>query len=207
MLIVSVAFHEAAHARVALAFGDRTAAEQGRVTLNPIRHLDPLMSVFLPLALLLSTKGAIVFGGAKPVPVNVARLHPPSSAILVAAAGPATNVVLGLLFGLAWALCLRTEIFQFDDRGARVLQAATGMNFFLAAFNLVPVPPLDGSRVLAGLLPGSVGRIYARLEPFAFLALLALVVAGAFSWVYDATAGPAQERWLEFLGRTVVRGG
>jgi len=168
-----------------------------------------MMSVVLPAALFLLSKGNLIFGAAKPVPVNVARLRPRSAGILVAVAGPLTNVVLGLFFGLLWAIALRTGAFAEDHRGAWVLQFAVGMNFFLAAFNLVPVPPLDGSRVLAGLFPASLGPGLRWLErsSLSFLLLVALFMAGGFSWVYRATAEPAYLSWMNVLDDWIVRRG
>ncbi|MGH7149722.1 MAG: site-2 protease family protein, partial [Planctomycetota bacterium] len=146
LLVYSIVLHEVAHGRVAKAFGDRTAEEAGRLTLNPIPHLDPMLSLALPAVSLWVSNGAFAFGSARPVPVNPSRLRPPGAAILVAAAGPATNVAIGLGAGLLCGAFLRTGILDFADKGTVVLRQATAMNFFLAAFNLVPIPPLDGSR-------------------------------------------------------------
>jgi Zn-dependent protease len=207
VLVFSVVLHEVAHARVARAFGDRTAEEQGRLTLNPLRHVDPVMSLLVPLAVLWASNGAYAFGAARPVPVNPARLRTPGAAILVAAAGPATNVAIGLASGLLYAGFLRAGVFDFGDKGSIVLGRATATNFFLAAFNLVPVPPLDGARVVGGLFPRSLGRLFEAIEPYAFLVLLALIAGRVLDPVFSATAAPATEGWLRFLERTIVRGG
>ncbi len=201
VLLFSIVLHEVAHGRVAKAFGDRTAEEAGRLTLNPIPHLDPMLSLALPAVSLWASNGAIAFGSARPVPVNPSRLRPPSAGILVAAAGPATNVALGLGAGLLCGAFLKTGVFDFADKGTLALKQATAMNFFLAAFNLVPIPPLDGSRVLGGLFPRTIGRLFGALEPYGFLLLLALMFSRAFDGVFDATAGPATLGWMRFVER------
>ncbi|HKB17373.1 MAG TPA: site-2 protease family protein [Planctomycetota bacterium] len=207
VLVFSIVLHEVAHGRVAKAFGDPTAEEAGRLTLNPIPHLDPMLSLALPAVSLWASNGAIAFGSARPVPVNPLRLRPPSAGILVAAAGPATNVVLGLGAGLLWGVFLRTGVFDPEDAGTRVLRQATAMNFFLVAFNLLPIPPLDGSRVLGGLFPRTLGRVLGALEPYGFLILVALMFSRAFDGVFAATAGPATSGWLRLVERTIVRAG
>jgi Zn-dependent protease len=209
LLLVSVAFHEAAHAGVANAFGDSTAKLEGRLTLNPLRHLDPFMSVVLPVALYYFSQGQFVFGAAKPVPVNVARLRPRSAGILVAAAGPLTNVLLGIVFGLLWAFVLRAGIFDETQLDAKGLRFFVRMNFFLAAFNLVPLPPLDGSRVLAGLFPRTLGRGFRWIEHSALslLLLVALWKVGLFKWVDENVAVPAITGWLNVLDDWILRRG
>ncbi|HKB15576.1 MAG TPA: site-2 protease family protein [Planctomycetota bacterium] len=207
VLVYSIVLHEVAHGRVAKAFGDPTAEEAGRLTLNPIPHLDPMLSLALPAVSLLASNGTIAFGSARPVPVNPARLRPPGAAILVAAAGPATNVALGLGAGLLCGAFLRTGVFDIGDKGTLALWRATALNFFLAAFNLVPIPPLDGSRVLGGLFPRTLGRLFRALEPYGFLVLLALMLTRAFDGVFAATAGPATVGWMRFVERAFGLGG
>jgi Zn-dependent protease len=179
-LLVAVVLHEVAHGVVAYALGDPTAAEAGRLTLNPIRHLDPVGSVILPGLLLLTsfafgTRG-FVFGWAKPVPVDFGRLrNPRRDGIFVALAGPGTNLLLATAsaFGLA----------ALPDGGgggveltAIVLRQSIVVNCVLAVFNLLPVPPLDGSRVLLSILPLSLARAFVRFERVGLLVVLLVVL-------------------------------
>jgi Zn-dependent protease len=170
-LIFAITFHEAAHAFVARLCGDFTATRQGRVTLNPLRHIDLLGTIILPGFMLLS--GApFLFGYAKPVPVDFNHLTPKRlGMVLVAAAGPGMN------FLLAWisALLLHVNI-GMDTLGNEILVNSIRFNIVLAIFNMLPLPPLDGGRVIVGLLPQPLGNTFARIEPYGFLILLALLV-------------------------------
>lgn len=158
ILIFSVILHEVAHGYMANRLGDPTAKLAGRLTLNPISHIDPIGSVLLPGLLLVSqsvTHLPLLIGYAKPVPVNPHYLTGKYDEAMVAFAGPGTNILLALIFGLA---------IRFSDAGPSALNEAFAVivyiNMLLALFNLIPIPPLDGSRVLATLLPGPVGRAY-----------------------------------------------
>lgn len=169
-LMLAITFHEAAHGFVARLFGDYTASRLGRVTLNPFKHIDPLGTIILPGFMLLSGT-PFLFGYAKPVPVNFDYLHPKRLAmILVAAAGPGMNLFL------AWisALLLHVNYGQ-ATLGNEILRKSIELNIFLAIFNMFPLPPLDGGRVAVGLLPGPLSRALARVEPYGFLILLALI--------------------------------
>lgn len=174
-VIFAVTFHEAAHGFVARRLGDDTAWREGRVTFNPLRHIDPFGTVVLP-ALLFVTSG-FLFGYAKPVPVNFARLnHPRRDSVLVALAGPATNVILAIIA----ALLLYTVGFV-PARGAalwwlRNLENAVTINAVLCVFNMLPLPPLDGGRVAVGVLPNFLARPLARIEPYGMLILMLLFV-------------------------------
>jgi Zn-dependent protease len=176
-LVVAIVLHEVSHGWVAGAFGDPTAREQGRLSLNPIRHVDPVGTVVLPLVLAVS--GAPVFGWAKPVPVVAQRMRNPRvHMMLVALAGPGMNLLLALLAGIVLAL-VRPE---GPPAGAGTLFLLLNLinfiviNLFLAVFNLLPIPPFDGGHVVEGLLPRRLARHYAKLGRFGFLLLVFLLL-------------------------------
>lgn len=174
-LVIAITFHEAAHAFVAHRLGDKTAWELGRVSFNPIRHIDPFGTLILPAMLLLS-HSPFLFGYAKPVPVNFRALNNPRrDMILVALAGPATNILLALAAALAFhALPLapaNAAQWLFDN-----LKNALIINVVLAVFNMMPIPPLDGGRVVVGLLPRPLSAPLARLEPFGMLLLIGILI-------------------------------
>ncbi len=179
--VLAITVHEVAHGWVAKLFGDQTAAEQGRLTLNPIKHVDPMGTILVPAALLIMTGGQYPFGWAKPVPVDAARLrHPRLDMIAVALAGPASNLAMGFL----WALLLSVSIANFGYQGALpAWLAGVGLfgiqiNVILAIFNLVPIPPLDGSRVLIAFLPRSIAAQIERFAIFGLIIIVALLVSG-----------------------------
>lgn len=184
ILVISLSFHEAAHAWVALKCGDPTGRDLGRITLNPLPHIDPFMTIILP-GIMLATTG-FVFGGAKPVPVAFHRLrHPWRDMSLVALAGPLSNLLLAVLFVASWHLFVRTGWYNgaaefVSDRRfdllPRVLDGAAKFNVLLAVFNLVPIPPLDGSRVMAYLLPTELREPYGRLETIGILLVFGLIM-------------------------------
>jgi Zn-dependent protease len=183
-VLVAVVFHEVAHGYVAHGLGDDTAKRAGRLTLNPLPHIDPIGSVALPL-LLLVTNAGFLFGWAKPVPVDFARLRQPKrDMVLVAAAGPLTNFALAaasaVLFRAVTAGGMHGQEALFERLlfpVAMIAQRSVLMNVFLGVFNLIPIPPLDGGRVLTGLLPTDLARRFARVEPFGFLILLLLLMS------------------------------
>jgi Zn-dependent protease len=174
-VILAITFHEAAHGFVAHHFGDETAWRLGRVTLNPIKHIDLFGTILLPALLLLATRSQFLFGYAKPVPVNFGRLHNPKrDMIWVAAAGPATNVLLALASG--WLL--RATPYLSSAAGTWALQNLLNsikINVALAVFNMIPLPPLDGGRVAVGLLPRALAIPLARTERYGMLILLTLL--------------------------------
>lgn len=174
--IVSITTHEAAHGFVADRLGDPTARQQGRLTLNPIPHIDPFFTILLPLFLIL-TGSSFLFGGAKPVPVNVARLRKPRRDwALVGAAGPAMNVILALALTMALATAVHLGPVGPNSNLVEVLAIGIFFNALLAVFNLVPIPPLDGSRVVQYFLSGEALSLYRRMEQFGLLIVLALVL-------------------------------
>jgi Zn-dependent protease len=176
-VLFAITVHEAAHGYVARYLGDNTAYRMGRVTLNPLPHVDPIGTILMPLLLYFATAGAFLFGYAKPVPVDFNQLRKPKRDMMwVALAGPASNFIQAILWGIAFTLMIAfglEERFFLDMCKAGVL-----VNLVMWAFNLFPLPPLDGGRILVGLLPWRQAQFVARLEPYGFFIVLALVVAG-----------------------------
>ena len=187
-VIFAITVHEAAHGYAARHFGDMTAAAEGRISLNPLRHIDPIGTLLIPGITLLV--GGILFGWAKPVPVNFGRLrHPKRDMFWVAAAGPGANLVMVLL----WAMAIRLSLLLPPFIGLPLaLMGAAGimMNTVLMVLNLLPLPPLDGGRIAVSLLPLSLARRYARIEPYGFIILLVLMmthVLNAIMWPFILT--------------------
>ncbi|MEP7276023.1 MAG: site-2 protease family protein [Betaproteobacteria bacterium] len=202
-VVFAITLHEAAHGYVAKLFGDRTAEMLGRITLNPLKHIDPVGTLLVPGVLLalawINKSPPFVFGWAKPVPVNFGNLrNPKRDMIWVAAAGPGSNFLQALL----WALLLvavapgsvwtSEGLFEMADIGFKV-------NLVLMALNLLPLPPLDGGRVLAGLLPHGAASALARVEPYGLFIILALLATG----VLDDLMRPMMRIAASAIGRIV----
>jgi Zn-dependent protease len=174
-ILIAVTFHEAAHGYVAHLLGDDTAWRLGRVSFNPFKHIDPFGTIILPVMLLLA-RSPFLFGYAKPVPVNFGALrHPRRDMILVAAAGPAMNILLAILAAAAFHLLdyAPDVVARF---AAANLENALVLNIILAVFNLLPIPPLDGGRIIVGVLPSALGKLLSRLEPYGLLILIGLLI-------------------------------
>ncbi|MBL8259241.1 MAG: site-2 protease family protein [Candidatus Competibacteraceae bacterium] len=181
-LLLAITLHEVAHGWMALRFGDTTAQAQGRLSLNPLRHVDPVGTLLVPG--LLAVIGGFIFGWAKPVPVSYHRLrHPKRDMALVALAGPLSNLAMAL----GWALValfghgLQDSVSWLGKPLLLMGLAGIDVNVMLGVLNLVPIPPLDGSRVLAGLLPDRFGQAMARLEPYGLMILLFLLISGVLN--------------------------
>lgn len=179
IVLLSLTVHEAAHAWSADRLGDSTARILGRVSLNPLVHIDPIGTILLPLVAAVSNFPII--GWAKPVPVNTSRLaHPRRDFMIVAAAGPASNIALAVLGAVLVQLIPSSPGFRPSDGLdlTSILFMAGSINIFLAVFNLIPIPPLDGGNVLAGLLPPNAADVLDKLRPFGFIILYGLMFTG-----------------------------
>jgi len=176
-VLLSITVHEAAHGYAARHFGDRTAEMMGRITLNPLKHIDPIGTIAMPLFLYFATSGAFLFGYAKPVPVNFGALrNPKRDMVWVALAGPASNLAQAI--GWALLLVLYAALGVTEPFFVKMAQGGILANLVMWAFNLFPLPPLDGGRILVGLLPWRQAQMVARTEPYGFFIVMALVVAG-----------------------------
>lgn len=183
-VIFAITLHEVSHGWAARRFGDRTAELLGRLTLNPVKHIDPVGSVAVPLVLVLLNLPP--FGWAKPVPVNPRNLRKPKQhMVLVAAAGPASNFTMALCWALCFALVLHAPLPVIGIRQFLLSMAQIGISFnvLLAIFNLMPIPPLDGGRVLRGLVPESMGRKLDAVEPYGLIIVMGLLALGILGQV------------------------
>jgi Zn-dependent protease len=177
-VILAITLHEAAHGYVAKQYGDLTAYAQGRVTLNPLRHIDPIGTVIVPL-LLLAVSSPYLFGWAKPVPVNFGNLrHPKRDMLWVAAAGPGANLLMAFLWALVIKLGLSIPESNLAEPMILMGKAGVFINAILLVLNLLPLPPLDGGRIAVSLLPYRIAHRYSKIEPYGFIILLILLFTG-----------------------------
>ena len=174
-VVFAITLHEAAHGYVARHFGDHTAEALGRITLNPLRHIDPIGTVLVPAMLYLTAGPQYIFGWAKPVPVNFGNLrHPKRDMLWVAGAGPFANFAMAF----AWMLVLKLTMYEGlwpSELMARMAQIGVSVNLVLMALNLLPIPPLDGGRIAVSVLPTRAAAVWARLEPFGLFIILGLM--------------------------------
>ncbi len=187
VFVYSIVLHELAHGVSSLRLGDPTALKAGRLTLNPVPHIDPFMSIALPLVLAFTTQGAFIFGGAKPVPVNPYMYRNVRSGMFISAAsGPLTNLLLATVFALLMKLSMALKGGE-TSLNAEFFSACMVLNLFLALFNLLPIPPLDGSHMISAVLPRELREPYERLRPFGLMILMGLLIVpvtgDAIGWV------------------------
>lgn len=199
-VIFAITLHEAAHGYVARHFGDLTAYAQGRISLNPLRHIDPVGTIIVPLALYALFKlfggAGILFGWAKPVPVNFGNLrHPKRDMLWVAAAGPAANFLMALGWGLMFKIALAFPDNYFALPLKMMAEAGVQINAVLMVLNLLPVPPLDGGRIAVSLLPHRLAYRFAMIEPYGLMILVLLLFSGALG----AIIGPAIDFTVELV--------
>ena len=182
-VLFAITVHEAAHGYAARHFGDDTAYVLGRVTLNPLKHIDPVGTILMPLLLYFATSGAFLFGYAKPVPVRFGKLrNPKRDMIWVALAGPGVNLIQAFIWG---ALLILLEGAGVEELFfLQMCQGGVLVNVVMFAFNLFPLPPLDGGRILVGLLPYRQAELVSRIEPWGFFIVMALVIAGVVSTLW-----------------------
>ena len=176
-VLFAITVHEAAHGYAARHFGDDTAYALGRITLNPVKHIDPVGTILMPLMLYFATSGAFLFGYAKPVPVRFGNLrNPKRDMVWVALAGPGANLAMALGWGILFYLLIGMGV---DERFFLTMcKAGITVNLVMFAFNLFPLPPLDGGRILVGLLPYKQAELVSRVEPWGFFVVMGLVVMG-----------------------------
>ena len=182
-MLFAITVHEAAHGYAARYYGDHTAERLGRITLNPLKHIDPVGTIVMPLVLYIATSGAFLFGYAKPVPVNFGNLrNPKRDMVWVALAGPASNFFQAVF----WKLLLIVLVVSGVQEPFFVEMAQGGIlvNLVMWAFNLFPLPPLDGGRILVGLLPYKQAHQVSRIEPYGFFIVMALVLAGVVTSIW-----------------------
>jgi Zn-dependent protease len=180
-VIFAITLHEAAHGYVARHFGDMTAYAEGRISLNPLRHIDPVGTIVVPLAILAASKmlgmGGFLFGWAKPVPVNFSALrHPKRDMLWVAAAGPAANLSMALFWAMVLKLAKSLPLSDYTLPMTLMGDAGVDVNLVLMLLNLLPIPPLDGGRIAISLLPNRLAWKFSRIEPFGFPILLLLLM-------------------------------
>jgi Zn-dependent protease len=182
-VIFAITIHEAAHGYAARHYGDNTAYVMGRITLNPLKHIDPIGTIAMPLLLYFATSGAFLFGYAKPVPVQFGNLrNPKRDMIWVALAGPAINLLQALIWGVLLYLVVG---MQLNERFfIEMCKAGMLVNVVMFVFNLFPLPPLDGGRILVGLLPYRQAELVSRIEPYGFFVVMGLVMAGVLGNIW-----------------------
>lgn len=184
-VLFAITLHEAAHGYVAKHFGDNTAWALGRVTLNPVKHIDPIGTILMPLVLYFATAGTFLFGYAKPVPVRFGALrNPKRDMVWVALAGPASNLFQAVLWGVLFYVLQAGGVTE--DFFLKMCRAGLLVNVVMFVFNLFPLPPLDGGRILVGLLPYRAAELVSRIEPYGFFIVMGLILAGIINKLWMA---------------------
>ena len=197
-VIFAITLHEAAHGYAAKYFGDRTAYMMGRVTLNPFSHIHWVGTILLPLLLYFSTGGALLFGYAKPVPVNFGNLrHPKRDMIWVALAGPGANLIQAIVWALLYVVY--TDFGVTEKFFLAMCKAGVLSNVVMFAFNLFPLPPLDGGRIVVGLLPWRQAYQFSRIEPYGFFIVMALAITGVVNHLWLDPVMSATFGLIEFI--------
>jgi len=182
--IFAITLHEAAHGYAARHFGDLTAYQAGRITLNPVRHIDAMGTIVVPILILIASQGKYAFGWAKPVPVNFGRLRNPKRDMLwVAAAGPGANLLMAMLWAFVIKAMLGLPANYFTEPVLLMARGGIIVNAVLMVLNLLPLPPLDGGRIAVSLLPHKLAFRFARVEPFGLIILLVLMLLGVLGKV------------------------
>lgn len=178
LLMVAMSIHEFSHGWIAYKLGDTTAKYQGRLTLNPLAHIDPIGTIILPIFLFIITRGQFVFGAAKPVPINYWALkNPKRDMIWIGLAGPLSNIVSALIISQILKILPNATILSI------LLKNFIMINIILGVFNLIPIPPLDGSRIVMGILPIRMAKSYANLESFGFFIIMIFIALGLFNLI------------------------
>lgn len=197
-VVFAITIHEAAHGYVARYFGDSTAYMLGRVSLNPVKHIDPIGTIVVPI---LTSFGGFLFGWAKPVPVSFGNLRNPKRDMLwVAAAGPGVNLVMAVFWAIVAKVLLGFPINEAGGFWLRVADAGITVNVGLAVLNLFPLLPLDGGRMLVSVLPDKLAYPYSRLEPFGMIILVVLIVSGGLWWMIGPVMVTVLKNIYRFIG-------
>ena len=195
--IFAITLHEAAHGYAARYFGDPTAYQAGRISLNPVRHIDPVGTLLIPAVVLFASGGKFAFGWAKPVPVDFGRLRNPKRDMLwVAAAGPGANLFMATLWAMLFKAVVIMPIGYFSEPALRMARGGIIINVVLMVLNLFPLPPLDGGRIAVSLLPHRLAYQFSRLEPYGMIILMVLLFTG----ILGAIMAPVMQVTFSILG-------